>query len=254
MRGDTSTSRIMWKSLVLGAAIAFSARGDTALDNPDRQPRRQNAVTQSSVQPFEISEGGSATRNVPKSLLAFWDSTADRRPSVTTDGREPLATQDYEIGAGDVLQISVWKEPEASVAAVVVRPDGRISLPLAKEVAVSGLTLRQTETVIATRLAEFIHGVDVTVIVTAINSKKIYMIGGVKKEGPLAYTYRMTVLQAIAEAGGLTEYAKRKKIYVLHAENGQEYRLPFDYDEVVKGKKTDQNIQLSAGDTVFVPH
>jgi polysaccharide export outer membrane protein len=160
----------------------------------------------------------------------------------------------YQIGAGDVLQISVWKEPEASVPTVVVRPDGRISIPLVKEVEVLGLTPRGAEALITSKLSEFIRGVDVTVIVTTINSKKVYVVGAAKKEGPLAYTYRMTVLQAITEAGGLTDYAKRKKIYVLHSDQGKDYRLPFDYDEVVKGEKTEQNIHLSPGDTVFIPH
>ena len=93
-----------------------------------------------------------------------------------------------------------------------------------------------------------------TVVVTAINSKKVYVLGGVKKEGPLPYTYRMSVIQALTEAGGLTEYAKRKKIYGLRTENGKDYRLPFDYDAVIKGEKMEQNIQLLAGDTVVVPH
>jgi polysaccharide biosynthesis/export protein len=80
------------------------------------------------------------------------------------------------------------------------------------------------------------------------------MIGAVKKEGPIQYTYRMTVMQALSEAGGLTEYAKRKKIYVLRTENGKEYRLPFDYDAVLKGERMDSNIPLLPNDTLVVPH
>jgi polysaccharide export outer membrane protein len=76
----------------------------------------------------------------------------------------------------------------------------------------------------------------------------------VKKEGPISYTYRMTVIQALSEAGGLTDYAKRKKIYVMRMQNGKEVRLSFDYDAVVKGQHMEMNVALLPGDTVVVPH
>jgi polysaccharide export outer membrane protein len=161
---------------------------------------------------------------------------------------------DYAIGAGDVLQISVWKEPDASVPSVVVRPDGKITMPVLKEVDVLGMTPTQAEKAITARLAKVINGADVTVVVTEINSKKVYVVGAVRKEGPLSYTYRMSVMQAISEAGGLNDYAKRKKIYILRTENGKEYRLPFNYDQVIRGDKPEQNIQLLPGDTLVVPH
>jgi polysaccharide biosynthesis/export protein len=161
---------------------------------------------------------------------------------------------DYRIGAGDVLQISVWKEPDATVPSVVVRPDGKIAMPLLKEVEVNGLTPREAEHIITERISKFIKGADVTVVVAEINSKRVYLIGAVKKEGPIAYTYRMTVMQALSEAGGLTEYAKRKKIYVLRSESGKEFRLPFDYDSVLKGERMELNVLVLAGDTIVVPH
>ena len=156
-------------------------------------------------------------------------------------------------GAGDVLQISVWKEPEAS-SSVIVRPDGKISMALLKEVQVAGLTPTQVEKLITAGLSKTIADPDVTVIVSGINSKKIYAIGGVKKEGPIAYTYRMSVMQAISEAGGLTDYAKRKKIYVLRNENGTQRKLSFDYDAALKGERMELNIPLLPGDTLVVPH
>ena len=160
---------------------------------------------------------------------------------------------DYVIGSGDVLQVSVWKEPDVTVPTVVVRPDGRIAIPLIKDVEVAGLTPMQAEKRITDLLSKYINTPNVTVVVTTINSKKVYVLGAVKKAGPLPYTYRMSVMQALSEAGGLTEYAKRKKIYVLRTENGKDYRLPFDYNAVIKGEKMEQNIQLLAGDTVVVP-
>jgi polysaccharide export outer membrane protein len=161
---------------------------------------------------------------------------------------------DYRIGAGDVLQISVWKEPDASVGSVVVRPDGKITVPIIKEIEVLGLTPTEAEKAITERLDKLIQGVDVTVIVKDIQSKKLYVIGAVKKEGIIQYTYRMSVMQALTESGGLTDYAKRKKIYILRNEGGKDYRLLFDYDAVIKGEKMEQNIQLLPGDTIVVPH
>jgi len=161
---------------------------------------------------------------------------------------------EYLIGAGDVVQVSVWGEQSASVPSAVVRPDGKISMPLLKEVAISGLTPAQAEKSIADQLDQFIKGANVTVVVAQINSKKIYLLGAVKTEGTLSYTYRMTVMKALSEAGGLTDYAKRRKIYVIRIENGKEYRLPFDYDAVVKGERVELNIPLEPGDTIVVPH
>lgn len=178
-------------------------------------------------------------------------ATADTDAKTRVDHGVPA---DYLIGAGDILHISVFHEPDATVAGVVVRPDGKISMPLLKEVSVVGLTPSQLEKQITTDLSQFMAAPDVTVMVTAINSKKIYVVGAVKKEGPIPYTYRMNVLQALSEAGGITDYAKRKKIYVLRNENGRDFKLAFDYDKVLKGEHMELNIPLMAGDTLVVPN
>jgi polysaccharide biosynthesis/export protein len=174
-------------------------------------------------------------------------------PSETTPPKDRGVPEGYRIGAGDVLQISVWKEPDVSVPTAVVLPDGKITMPLIKDVDVVGLTPTEVEKVITERLDKFITGVDVTVIVSKTESKKIYVSGAVKKEGPIPYTYRMSVLQVLSEAGGLTDYAKRKKIYILRNEGGKDYRLPVDYQEIIKGEKMEQNIELLPGDVVVVP-
>jgi polysaccharide export outer membrane protein len=176
------------------------------------------------------------------------------RPPATDNATSRPVPDDYLIGAGDSLQISVWKEPDVTVPSVVVRPDGKVTIPLIKEVAVAGLTPRQAEDVITKGLAKFITDPNVTVVLAAINSKRVYVIGAVKKEGTLAYNYGMTVMQALSEAGGLTDYARRRKIYVLRSENGREYRMDFNYEEVVRGERTEQNIVLMPGDTVVIPH
>jgi polysaccharide export outer membrane protein len=160
---------------------------------------------------------------------------------------------DYRIGAGDVLVIDVWKEPDASVRSVVVRPDGKISMPLLKEVDVVGLTPVQLEKLITDGLSNLINTPDVTIVVTGINSKKIYVNGKVRKEGPIPYTYQMTVMQALSEAGGLNDYAKKNRIYVLRNQNGKEFRFPFDYNAVLKGQRMELNIPLVPSDVIVVP-
>ena len=115
------------------------------------------------------------------------------------------------------------------------------------------MTPQVAETAIARALGKYVNDPNVSVVVTAINSKKVYVIGAVTTQGPIPYSYRMSVMQALSEAGGLTDYAKRKKIYVLRNEGGKEYRLPFDYTAVIKGEKMEQNVQLIAGDTLVVP-
>jgi polysaccharide export outer membrane protein len=160
----------------------------------------------------------------------------------------------YRIGAGDVLEINVWKEPEASVPSAIVRPDGKITLPLIKEVEVEGLTPVELQKLLASKLDRLIHGVDVTVVVKDIRSKKAYLIGAVKKEGPLLLLSNMTVLQVLSEAGGLTDFAKKKKIYILRTENGQQRKIMFNYDEVIKGEHVEQNILVRPEDTIVVPH
>ena len=160
----------------------------------------------------------------------------------------------YRIGAGDVLEISVWNEPQASVAGVVVRPDGKISLPLLKDISVIDLTPMELQQSLTSKLDKLIRGADVTVVVKEIHSKKVYLVGQVTKIGPMPLTSDdTTVLQALAEAGGLTPYAKKKKIYVLRIENGKRLKLPFDYDAVVKGEHLEQNVALRPDDTVVVP-
>ena len=160
----------------------------------------------------------------------------------------------YKVGPGDEIGILIWKEPEASVPQTMVRADGKVTLPLVKEVSVAGMTPTELEKFLADKYAAFISGADVTVVVKAINSRKVYLIGAVKKEGAMPLLGPMTVLQAITEAGGPTDYAKRTKIYVLRSENGKQIRLPFDYKSVIRGEHQEQNIALQPGDSVIIPH
>ena len=159
---------------------------------------------------------------------------------------------DYRVGAGDMIQISVWKEPEISTV-VVVRPDGKISLPLANDLYVTGITPMEIQQIVTEKLSPFINLPNVTVTVREIRSKKVYVIGEVGRAGAYQITQPTTVLQILTEAGGLRPFAKTKGIYVLRTANGQQQKYPFNYKDVLKGKKIEQNILLQPGDTVVVP-
>lgn len=158
----------------------------------------------------------------------------------------------YVIGPEDVLNIDVWKEAELS-RTVPVRPDGKISLPLLNDVQAAGLTPTQLSQSISERLKKFLAEPQVTVIVSAINSQRIYVIGEISRPGAFPMLPGMTMLQAISIAGGLAQFANGKKIYLLRNENGKETKYPFNYKEVVSGVRPDQNLVLKAGDTIVVP-
>jgi len=163
----------------------------------------------------------------------------------------PEASQDYVIGADDTLHISVWKEPDLSET-LPVRPDGKISMPLLNDVTAAGLTPLQLKDSLTEKLKKYIADPRVTVVVTAMNSRRIFVTGEVTHTGPMALLPHMTMLQALAQAG-FTQFANLKAIYLLRTENGQQVKLPFNYKEVVKGNKPEQNIVLKPGDTIVVP-
>jgi polysaccharide export outer membrane protein len=158
----------------------------------------------------------------------------------------------YVIGPQDVLDINVWKEAELT-RTVPVRPDGRISLPLLNDVQAAGLTPSQLSTELTTELKKFITDPQVTVIVTQINSQRVYILGEMTRPGAYPLLPGMTVLQALSSAGGFTPFANTKKIYVLRSESGKQEKFLFNYKAVVKGKNADQNIVLKAGDQIVVP-
>ena len=164
----------------------------------------------------------------------------------------PVSTE-YRVGPGDVLEIDVWKEPEVSSPAVIVRPDGKISLPLAGDLVVNGKTPSEIQSMVNQALSPSIKSPNVTVIVKAIHSKKVYVLGEVAHPGSFDITQPTTVLQVLTEAGGLQPFAKQKSIYVLRNEGGKQEKLPFNYKDVTAGKKIEQNVLLQPGDTVVVP-
>ncbi len=156
------------------------------------------------------------------------------------------------IGPNDTLNVSVWKEAELS-GSVPVRPDGKISVPLLDDVQAAGLTTMQLSAQISERLRRYVSDPRVTIIVTAINSRRVYVLGEVNRPGGFSLLPEMTVLQVISDAGGLTQFAHGRKIYVLRSEEGKQVKHAFNYDKVLKGENPEQNIALKAGDTIVVP-
>ncbi len=172
----------------------------------------------------------------------------DLKPAVTPATTDPS----YVIGPEDVLDINVWKEPDMT-RVVPVRPDGKISLPLINDVQAAGSTPQQLATDVTNKLRKFLTEPQVTVIVTAINSQRVFVVGEVLRAGAFPLIPGMTVLQALASAGGFTTFADVKKIHVMRLVNGKHTEMPFNYREVLKGDNPDQNIKLEPGDTVVVP-
>lgn len=174
------------------------------------------------------------------------------QPAASAAVKPATADPNYVIGFEDVLDVSVWKEPDLS-RTVPVRPDGKISLPLLNDVQAAGLTPPQLAAAITTSLNKFVTSPQVTVIVTQINSQRFYLLGEVARPGAYTLIPGMTVLQALSNAGGFTSYANSKKIYLLRQENGKQQKLLFNYKDVIDGKRTEQNILLKTGDTIVVP-
>jgi polysaccharide export outer membrane protein len=144
------------------------------------------------------------------------------------------ASDSYVIGASDVLTITVWKEPTLS-GSLLVRPDGMVSVPLLGDVQASGMTPLQLADQISTKLKKYIQDPNVSVVLTQINSKKVYLLGEVAKKGPMEMTPGMTLLEAISSAGGLTDYANTKKMYILRDDAGKHEKIPVHYKEALKG-------------------
>jgi polysaccharide biosynthesis/export protein len=158
---------------------------------------------------------------------------------------------DYVIGADDTLHITVWKEPDMSVT-LPVRPDGKISIPLLDDVQAAGMTPMQLGNSIKEKLKKYIADPRVTVVVTAMNSQRIYVLGEVTHTGAMALLPHMTMLQALSSAG-FTQFANLKAIYLLRMEGGQQVKLRFNYKNALKGRDPQQNIVLKPGDTIVVP-
>lgn len=188
---------------------------------------------------------------------------ANAQPARSTNGRPALpppapataAPPDYVIGPDDVLTISFWRDKDLS-SDVVVRPDGKVSLQLINDIQASGLTPDQLRLSVTTAAARFVEDPTVTIVVKQINSRKVYVVGQVAKPGTYPLGGPMTLVQLIALAGGLSEFADRENIVILRAErkaDGEPVSVRVNYDDLIKRRNLKQNIELKPGDTVLVP-
>lgn len=176
----------------------------------------------------------------------------NKENSKTTAAPPAEVNIDYKIGPQDVVRVDVWKEPDIS-RTIPVRPDGKISLPLLNDVQAAGLTSVQLAGMIRDGLTKYITSPQVTVTIMEINSRRVYCTGEVMKPGAMPLLPNMTALQAISSCGGFTQFARIKNIYILRLEDGKQVQHPFNYRDVVKGKKPEDNIVLRPGDVIVVP-
>lgn len=185
--------------------------------------------------------------------MCAWAQAGDpaNKPDVAGAMPADATPPDYVLGSDDQLHITVWKETDFTVT-LPVRPDGKISLPLINDIQAAGLTPMQLRVSITEKLKKYIADPRVTVVVTAMNSRRVFVSGEVLHTGAMPLLPNMTMLQALA-AAGFTQFANLKGIYVLRMENGKQVKLPFNYRQVIKGNHPEQNIPLRPGDTVVVP-
>ena len=190
----------------------------------------------------------------PQQSSQSTQTASSRPPADRPEGVNPPAKagKDYVIGADDVLDVSVWKEQELT-RSLQVRPDGKISMPLLGDVQAAGLTPGQLAQNVSDKLKKYLTAPQVTVILTQINSQRVYVMGEVTRPGAYPVLPGMTILQAISSAGGLTQFANGKKIFLMRDENHIQTKYPFSYKEVLDGRKAEENLPVKAGDTIVVP-
>ena len=173
-------------------------------------------------------------------------------PKASSEAPKPESVPMYTIQPNDVLEIFVWKEPDLT-RKVLVRPDGRISFPLVQDMLVAGSSPGELKEAIEKRLKEYIEIPYVTVIIDAIQSYRIFVTGKVQKPGGILAEKPITVLQALALAGGFQEFANLSDMTIIRSSETDNKVFRFNYEEVIKGKNSDQNILLRTGDVVVVP-
>ena len=180
-------------------------------------------------------------------------SAAEKKSKAKQTWSAKASAQDYQIGAGDILEITTWKEPDFTREEVLVRLDGKLTFPLLNDVQAAGLTTLDLKGVIENGLKDYVANPVVTVNVRQPLSKRFYVLGEVRRTGEYPLVKHLTVLQAFALAGGFTEWASKKEIILLRLEDGIEKIYRIDYKDITKGKDLSQNLKLKTDDTIIVP-
>ena len=233
--------------LALSTVLAFSAEesggGQPEAAQPAASTTQPDAATGVESHPAIAAKPAENTEETDPLKLAKPNALGEK-----ILGGAPIDSSQYIIGAEDVLAVSVWHEPEMT-RQVVVRPDGKITLPLINEVMAAGLTPAQVSGLIAKALLKYMNAPEVNVSIQQVNSKKYYIQGEVLKPGSYPLVVPTTIMEGLANAGGFRDFADTKKITILR---GTE-RLRFNYKEIRNGKHLEQNVLLQPGDQIFVP-
>ena len=215
---------------------------------PQTPPPSQTPLPAPSTAP---SPGAAVQPETPAGSNPAQDQQPAAPPPQAAGAARAVDSAHYIIGAEDSLQITVWREPSLS-GLFPVRPDGMISMVLLGDLPAAGTTPTQLGMDISQRLKKFVQDPSVTVQVMAVNSQRIYIIGEVGHVGPVPLSAGMTPLQAIASAGGLSQFANSKHIYILRGTGASQQKIPFNYKQALKGDNR-QQIVLRPGDTIVVP-
>jgi polysaccharide export outer membrane protein len=222
---------------------------------PPNQPPNAPPVTPPPTASAPAPTTQRPTANAPATVQPLGSGVTSPAPVGTATApaaRGIDVPPDYVIGPDDVLDVIFWRDKDMS-AQVAVRPDGRVTLPLLNDVQAAGLTPDQLRSYVMTNAAKYVEDPNVTVVVKTINSRKIFVTGMVSKPGSYPLMGPTSVVQALAMAGGIQEFADSKNIIVMRIENGRQVAYRFNYKEVIKRKNLKQNIELKPGDTVVVP-
>lgn len=226
-----------WQSASRGTVLSGARLGVLAL------------ATLISALPLAAQQPAAAPKDQKEQPQGTLQTPNDMRPEAAPELAGALADpKSFKIGPEDVIDVQVWKERELS-GSFVVRPDGKITLNLVGEVAIAGLTPMEVQQKLTTEFGKVLNTPVVSVQMRAIRSSKYYITGNVGRTGMFPLVVKTTVLEALTLAGGLGEWANKKKIIILR--NGKE-RLYFNYNEVIRGKKIEQNIDLQNGDFIIV--
>lgn len=185
-------------------------------------------------------------------IYGIFLSACGSTSSVTASPGASVEKDEYILGAEDVIEISVWKEPDFSKV-VTVRPDGKISLPLVGDIPAAGLTAEQLKEKIKEALTNYVEDPSVSVTVQQINSLKIFIQGEVARPGVYELKSNLTVLQAFSLAGGFTEWAKKDRVVIFRKDGERVVSIPVNYEKIISGEDPGQNILLQRGDTIVVP-
>jgi polysaccharide export outer membrane protein len=183
----------------------------------------------------------------------FFSSPALPQNKVVQTWSAKQQAAEYRIGAGDILEISVWKEPDLNRKEVLVRVDGRLSFPLLGDIPAAGMTPMELTETIQKGLKEYVSNPVVTVTLLNPGSQRIYVLGEIQRTGEYPLMKNLTILQAFALAGGFTQWASKDEIILLRNEGGREKLYKINYKDIVKGREIETNLTLQANDTIVVP-